>query len=322
MRFSHVSSIAIILAAAGLTLSKAIAQAEEQILNLKEGWNTVHLRVTSDNSVAALFGGTPVDLVTTWYPEKQKVSSLQDPASETWKNSEWRTWQAVGQPGAFLNNLHALESGRAYLIKARSATTVHLTGKVSAARLRWQAQSFNLTGLPADPAGPATFGAFFAGSAAHQPLRVFRLVTGNWQPVSAATAINPDEAYWIWCGEGSEFQGPLDVRVAENPVFNSSSESISVGLLSNSANSLAVQVTATGNLPLAGVTRQRFTNATVAVIGTSPTVFSASSGEAQDYRISCATASPAAGSSSLLQFRAAGVRLTVPVRFIPSSSAP
>ena len=309
-----------IVAVAGFAHLDANAQDAEQTLNLIEGWNAVHLRVTPDGTMASVFDGAPVELVTTWYPEKLKVSSLQDPAAEPWKNSEWRTWQVSGLPGAFLNNLHAMESGRAYLIKARAAATIRLRGTPSADRLQWEAQSFNFTGLPADPASPATFAGFFAGSAAHQPLRAFKMVAGNWQPVSANSTINPSEAYWIWCGEGSEFQGPLDVRVRENPILNSSSESFPIKLVSNSGSPMAVQVTATGSLPLAGISRQRSANATPVTLGSNPAVFSATAGEAQDYRISwAAAATPAVpGSSSVLQFRAAGVRLTVPVRFLAS----
>lgn len=317
MRFLSIPSFVTFIAVASFTHSDAIAQDSEQTLALIEGWNSVQLRVTPDGTMASVFNGSPVELVTTWYPEKLKVSSLQDPAAEPWKNSEWRTWQSSGRPGTFLNNLHAMESGRGYLIKARAATTIRLSGTPSADRLHWQSQSFNLTGLPVDPANPATFATFFAGSAAHQPLRAFRMVAGNWQPVSASSTIHPEEAYWIWCGEGSEFQGPLDVRVGENPVLNSSSESFGVKLLSNSGNLLAVQVTASGNLPLSGISRQRSDNAAPVTLGSGPSVFSATAGEAQDYRISwLGGTAPAPGSSSLLEFRAAGVRLSVPVRFV------
>ena len=137
---------------AGFTHLNANAQDAEQTLNLIDGWNAVHLRVTPDGTMASVFHGAPVELVTTWYPEKLKVSSLQDSAAEPWKNSEWRTWLASGLPGAFLSNLHAMESGRADLIKAPVAATIRSRGTPSADRLHWEAQSFNFTGLPADPA--------------------------------------------------------------------------------------------------------------------------------------------------------------------------
>ncbi len=134
---------------------RAPAQTSSQTLQLQEGWNAVHLRVTPQaSSVAAVFAGTPVEVVSSWYPEKQQVASLQDPAAEPWKSAEWRTWLADGRAGAFLNNLHALESGRSYLIKASTAATITVAGTLTLDRLAWHAQSFNLTGLPADPETP------------------------------------------------------------------------------------------------------------------------------------------------------------------------
>jgi hypothetical protein len=313
-------AFAICLAFAALSAS---AQTSTQTLHLLAGWNAVHLRVAPTTDIAGVFAGTPVEVVSSWYPEKQKVAALQDLSAEPWKSAEWRTWQAGGKAGAFLNNLHALESGRAYLVKASSAVNVMVTGTVALERLRWHSQSFNLTGLPADPAAPATLAGFFAASPAHQPLRVFKLNAGRWQAVPGTAAIEPDTAYWVWCGEGSEYQGPLDVRAAQNPTLNSAEDAVTIGLLSTSATALPVRVTASGTLPLTGVTRERLTDAPPAAITASPLTFSANPGEPGQYRLSWASgATPAAGATSLLEFRAAGVRLTMPVRFAPAVSAP
>ena len=315
-RSSHSKLLCCLGAAAGLTVAiGAQAQTSTQTLHLREGWNAVHLRVAPSADIAGIFAGTPVEVVTSWYPGKQKVSSLQDLSAEPWKSPEWRTWQASGRPGAFLNNLHALESGRAYLIKARRAAEVPVTGAVALDRLQWQSQSFNLTGLPADPESPATLAGFFAGSPAHQPLRVFKLNAGKWQSVSGTATIEPDAAYWIWCGEGSEFQGPLDLRLPENPVLADAASSFTVGLLSASATPLPVRVTATGSLPLTGITRERLAGAAPAVLATAPLTFSANPVEPGQYRIAWAVgAAPATGAASVLEFRSAGVRLSVPVR--------
>jgi hypothetical protein len=301
----------------------ARAQTTTQTLHLKEGWNAVHLRVAPVTDIAGVFAGTPVEVVSSWYPEKQKVVALQDLAAEPWKSAEWRTWQASGRAGAFLNNLHALENGRSYLIKASVAADVSISGTVGLNRLRWQSQSFNLTGLPADPAAPATLAGFFAASPAHQPLRVFKLNAGKWQSVPSSAAIDPEEAYWVWCGEGSEYQGPLDVRASENPTLNSSEDTLTVGLLSTTGATLPVRVTASGTLQLIGITRERLAGAVPAAINSTPITFSANPGEPGQYRLSWAAGTaPAAGAASLLEFRAAGVRLTMPVRFAPAVSAP
>lgn len=296
----------------------ADAQVSSQIVQLSAGWNSVHLQVVPDGTVGETFGGTPVDLVTTFYPEKQQVAALQDPAAEVWKNPEWRTWQPVGRPGDFLNNLHALEGGRAYLIRSTAAATLTVSGTLATGRLRWQAQSFNFTGLPADPESPATFAGFFANSPAHQPLRAYRLLTGKWHPVAPTAAITPGAAYWIWCGEGSEYQGPLDVRVTENPQLNTAEDSVTIGLLSTTGIALPVRITARGTLPLTAVTRERLTAATPAGLSSEPHTFSANPVDPGWYRIAWAAgAAPSAGAASLLEFRAAGVCLTVPVRSTP-----
>jgi hypothetical protein len=323
MNHHHVFSLPSILCAATLCLAVHGAQAQTttQTLALNAGWNAVHLRVTPQaSSVATLFAGTPVEVVSSWYPEKQKVASLQDPTAEPWKSAEWRTWQADGRAGAFLNNLHALESGRSYLIKAAAATTISVSGTVTLDRLTWHAQSFNLVGLPADPAAPATLGAFFAASPAHLPLRAFKLTTGRWQAVPATAAIDPSAAYWIWCGEGSEFQGPLDVRVSGNLGLSraETNSSTTVSLLSTSASPLTVTVTASGNFALTGITRERLAGISPALVSAVPLSFSASAGEPSQYRFAPAVGSPPVnGATSVLEFRAAGVRLSVPVVSIP-----
>ena len=76
-----------------------------------------------------------------------------------------------------------------------------------------------------------------------------------------------------------------------------------------------VRVTATGALPLEGVTRERIAGAAPAAISATPLTFTAEPVVSGQYRIAWAAgAVPAAGAASILEFRAAGVRLAVPVR--------
>lgn len=141
---SYLSCVAVFHAA---TMARADV-VTNQIVTLQPGWNAVAMSVSTAGKLDQVFAGAGVEMVTTWSPEKLKVNSLLNVDEEPWKNSEWRTWQSADRPGAALNNLHSLESGRGYLIKARAAATVTLTGAVKLDRLRWQSQSFNLTGLP------------------------------------------------------------------------------------------------------------------------------------------------------------------------------
>lgn len=293
------------LAVIGLLAPASLAQAASQTLRLAVGWNAVHLDVVPTGSVGEIMGGVPVDLVTTFYPEKQRVTALHDPAAEVWKNAEWRTWQAEGGPGAFLNNLHALEGGRAYLIRATAAATLTLTGAPATGRLRWQAQAFNFTGLPADPDSPATFAGFFAHSPAHLPLRAYRLVTGKWQPVTPTEPIKRGAAYWIWCDEGSEFQGPLDLR-PDGPGVIAEGGSFAVKLLGVSGLPLPVRVSATGSLALGITPPDGFRSAAL------PAEVPAGAGEPLSYRFTTLGV-PVSGESAVVDFRAAGVRISLPV---------
>jgi len=92
--------------------------------------------------------------------------------------------------------------------------TVH--GRPMLQPARWQADSFNLTGFPVDPAAPPSFGAFFAGVAAHAGQPIYSLAAdGHWQLVTNpfSTPIHSGEAYWVFSSGPSTFRAPLDVRI-------------------------------------------------------------------------------------------------------------
>ncbi len=288
------------------------AQSLTQSVTLQQGWNSVWLEVEPTQADPDdLFSGQPVEMVTTFLPVNAKYTSLRDPAGDTWKDAEWRTWQPETAAGAFLNNLHQLTAGQGYLIKATAAATVTISGKAVFHRLRWLPQTFNLVGLPVDPASPATLGAFFSNSPAHTPLRAFRLLNGKWVQASSAEPAVAGCAYWIWCGTGSDHQGPVSLR-GGSISLNAADSQGSVEFRPAGPSALTISLTASGSLPLARLGNPRTTL-------TSAQSLTAVAGEWTPFRIGHAslTSLPAPPAASLLEIRSSGVLWRVPVTLNP-----
>lgn len=292
------------------------AQSLTQTLTLQPGWNSVWLQVEpAQPDPAALFAGQPVEMVTTFIPVSANYTSLRDPAADTWKEAEWRTWQPETSSVAFLNNLHLLTAGQGYLIKATAAATIAVPGRAVLHRFSWRPQSFNLVGLPADPAAPITLGAFFASSPAHAPLRAFKLLSGKWVPAASAEPAQPGKAYWIWSGKGSDHQGPISLRASGSSggiVLASPDSMASVELRPAGASALAITLSAAGTLPLA-----RLTSGTRIPLGTD--TLTAPANEWTPFRLGHAApaAMPASPASALLEIRAPGLLWYLPVTTIP-----
>lgn len=186
-----------------------------QQIALAEGWNAIYLDVQPVNaSVAAVFDPAKVDFVARYFTPLTPVRFIENPAEQAWNTPAWGVWYAPDRAEAFLTTLHAVDGGCAYLVRARSAFTLNVTGEVRFRPLRWNMDSYNLTGLPAEGAARPTFARFFSGAAGRVGAKVFRLVEGSWQKViDLATAeIRPGEAYWIYCEGKTNYQGPLELR--------------------------------------------------------------------------------------------------------------
>lgn len=285
------------------------AQVLSQAIVLQPGWNSVWLETQPDEpNPAVLFAGQPVEMITTFLPLAAKYTSLRDPNSDTWKDAEWRTWQPETASGAFLNNLHQLTAGQGYLIKATAAATVTIPGKARLHRLEWRPQSFNLVGLPVDPVAPATLGAFFANSSAHTPLRAFRLLNGKWVQASSAEQVQAGRAYWIWCGTGSDHQGPVSLRASSGGLaLNAADSQGSVELRPAGAAAITVTLSASGSVPLIRLGGPAIT---------APFSVIAPASEWTPVRFGLAS-TPTAHAASLLEIRAAGLLWRVPVTSNP-----
>jgi hypothetical protein len=154
-----------------------------------------------------------------------------------------------------VGTLATLDGGRAYLVHAANAANVAVRGEAVCLPLRWYANSLNFVGLPVDPEAPPTFGEYFAGSAAHQSLRVYRLLEGKWRLLASpsTTAVARGTAYWIQCSGRSDWQGPLEVSLKgiSGVNFGSSISTVEVRLLNGSGGPLAATLERlSGDLPL------------------------------------------------------------------------
>lgn len=194
----------------------AAAPLRTQSIALHAGWNAVFLEVdpTSTEPVT-LFAGTPIEIATTYYPNRTPVQYLKDPREAPWKEPGWNVWYAPARAEAPVTDLFAIHGHRAYLLYAARDFTWNVTGLAGVCQVRWQPDSFNLLGFPVDPGSPPTMTAFFSGSAAHRGQPIYRLEQDRWIRVTDPehTPLEPGRAYWIFSRGGSSYQGPVDARL-------------------------------------------------------------------------------------------------------------
>ena len=256
MRTSCVIRVGRFVAFVLLVSAMACLGGQVQSLSLQTGWNSVWLEVTpAAGSPGAVFGGTSVDIVAGYFPAVTTVQFIADPAEEPWKHPGWGVWYAPNRPEAALSNLGSVDGGRAYLIHAVSDATLQITGEPVCLPLRWYANSFNFVGLPVDPDSPPSLAEFFAGSAAHASLRLYRLVDGSWRKVAAPASVSAARgtAYWVYCTGRSEWQGPMEVQLngISGIDLGTDAAGSEVKVINRSAEDLgAVLTSVAGDLPL------------------------------------------------------------------------
>jgi len=208
----------------GCAIHSARAQTITQNITLQPGWNAVWLEVQpTANRTDTIFSTLPVASVWTRAERLSSVEFIQDPSEEAFNQAGWLGWFHPSRPEAFIGNLFALHANRAYLIKLTNSTPVNwsVVGRPSLRRLAWVPDSYNLRGLPVDPASPPTFLNFFRPSKAHydaaagQLQRVYRLnsASGQWQLVSPGETMQSGAAYWIYSQGPSDYVAPLSAGV-------------------------------------------------------------------------------------------------------------
>ena len=197
-----------------LLASAAHAQTVTQTFALHPGWNSIWLEVEPpDRKPATVFAGLPVTAVWTYIQDGKAVDFIANQAEAQFNQPGWLSWFPTTQPEAFLTSLFAVPSQRAYLVKATTAATLTVTGRPVVKDAAWVPDSFNLRGFAVNPALLPTFGTYFAGVAAHEAQRKYRLSnTGVWELVTAGDAIEKGVAYWVFSSGASTFQGSLNLE--------------------------------------------------------------------------------------------------------------
>jgi hypothetical protein len=210
----------------GILSQSAHAQWLSQSITLSPGWNAVFLEVQPEpNDSAGLFDNLPVESVWAWNRQfsPTRIIDANDMVPE---RPQWLVYLPASDPaGASLpgtiSNLHAIQGGRAYLIKLGGTQTVEWTvkGKAVLPQANWISDAYNLTGFFVAPGSEPTFAGHFAASAAHlsgtppgNKSRYYRLdSSGSWQGVDGSAVIERGKAYWVWCQGASGYTGPMQV---------------------------------------------------------------------------------------------------------------
>jgi hypothetical protein len=297
-----------------------------QNIELHAGWNAVFLEVQPNAAKPGeVFGGLPVETVASFFPGRQEAQYLRNPGDAPWREEGWAVWYAPSKSEAFLSNLYEIQALRPLLVRASSDFTLTVTGEARASSLEWYPNTCTFTGLPIDPEAPPTFAQFFAGSTAHQRMRIFRLTNGAWKLVTnpASDHARSGEAYWVQTDGASTYQGPLRVKmpVGGELDFDLHGSGASLKFVNESALTPAqVRIDVTSGpdgLPLRQVTRNPATLQTVR--GSLPGTFELSSlaaGQSQSLRLEPdRDAMRGAGGATLLRITdGRGTQLWLPIR--------
>jgi hypothetical protein len=205
-----------------LWVSGVQAQWTTQSIQLRAGWNAVFLEVQpAQDDCDAAFAGLPVESVWAWNRRVSTVQFIQDPGTLVLGQPDWLTYVPPGDPAYGARDLHALEGGRAYLIKLRSgASTVmwDVVGSPVHRAIEWLPDSLSFVGFPLGPTGQPTFQSFFSGSPAHAGQRMYRLsAAGQWEAIAnpATAVLRWGEAYWVYCRGASSFAGPVRLGMGQ-----------------------------------------------------------------------------------------------------------
>ncbi|MDF3130172.1 hypothetical protein P0Y35_13275 [Kiritimatiellaeota bacterium B1221] len=186
-----------------------------QELELAPGWNAVWLAVapqTAEGKAAdpmTVFGSEPdLTTVSRFLPARAPVQFIDDPSGAAPGGDFWLTWRRNTTVGE--NTLGSITGNAAYLIEnsGDQPVTIQVTGEVAFHRFTWVPDAFNFIGVPTGST-PPTFADFFGPSPAHDLGQVFRLELGSWVAVNPNERMRENEAYWVFCSEGSSYQGPL-----------------------------------------------------------------------------------------------------------------
>lgn len=237
-----------------------------QTIQLEAGWNAVYLEIEPlKGEPSALFAGTPIEIAAAYFRPVTAMEFIDSPTDVLPDRKGWNVWYAPAREDALLSNLHAIQAHHAYLLYTETAYTWALRGTPFHASAQWHPNAFSLVGFPIDAAEQPTVANFFAGSAAHNPLKIYRLVNGSWALITNPSQVmmKPGAAYWVYSKGASGFRGPLTVdfktRAAGGLVFKDAADTKQLEIRNVSSFpqdlTLTLQAGKNGLLPLAYVVR-------------------------------------------------------------------
>ena len=198
----------------------AEGQWTEQSIDLEPGWNSIFLHVQPDPAECDIIFSNvsfAVEQVCTYNSAFCSVQYVQDFGDLTNLPPDWLTWLPATNELASTRNLFTLQCGKPYLVKlpdGAASTNWSIAGRPVLKTIEWREDAYNLVGFQVDDAAPPTFESFFSASPQHAGQPVYRLsTTGTWDLASSPTdTMRTGEAFWIYAGGYSEFQGPLAVE--------------------------------------------------------------------------------------------------------------
>ncbi len=197
----------------------ASAATVEQTIELRPGWNAIHVEVQPEvDAIEQVFAGIPIASVWRWLPDDRPVAFIQNPDEDLLTIDGWHGYFPSHRPESILTNLYTVSANRAYLVRLMGSQPVELTieGRPVFNRQAWRRDDFQFTGFHVDPDNEPTFHNWFAGSSAHENGPIYRLDgNGEWVEITqpAIERIRSGEAYWVYTDGRSEYQGPMPLEL-------------------------------------------------------------------------------------------------------------
>ena len=196
-------------------ISTGLGPYRTQTIELVAGWNAVYLEVEPTTSEPAdLFAGTPIEIVAAYFRPVTAMQFIDSPNELLADRKGWSVWYAPERDDALLSDLYAIQAHQAYLVYTETPYTWSFEGAAYFGHAQWHPNAYSLVGFPIDAAETPTVQNFFAGVDAHAALKIYRMVNGRWNLITAtaSTLMEPGKAYWVYSEGASAYAGPLAVQ--------------------------------------------------------------------------------------------------------------